>query len=371
MIGVDFSVVLLPTLACNAACDYCFERHRDVRLDLERLGTIVDQLLDLAQSQGVRRLRVFWQGGEVTLLSPAWLERAGELFADRAAARDVEIVHSLQSNLIGYDRSWNPLVHRMFGGSLGTSLDYPNLFRRAAGGRPEDYFSLWRRGYDAALDGDVHVGLIAVANHGTLAAGAAAFYDFFVAEVGVDDFQVNTPISSRSQANLQSPLDPHSLGRFLVELADVWLAKGLARGVRLGPFDELLKVFTGRDAVLPCMWRPSCPHDLVSIDPEGNVAQCDCWVTSYPDHHYGNLFRDGPLRDLLARSTARRAILARPVELVAASSCRECEYLAICHGGCPIRALAASGRLTGPDPYCETYRRLFAHIETRVRDTAD
>ena len=45
----------------------------------------------------------------------------------------MEVVHYLQTNLIGYDRSWNPLVYQMFGGSLGTSLDYPNLYRRPVG----------------------------------------------------------------------------------------------------------------------------------------------------------------------------------------------------------------------------------------------
>ena len=44
MIGADFSVVLLPTLACNAACDYCFEQHRVGMLDHERLELIVRRL---------------------------------------------------------------------------------------------------------------------------------------------------------------------------------------------------------------------------------------------------------------------------------------------------------------------------------------
>ena len=91
-------------------------------------------------------------------------------------------------------------------------------------------------------------------------------------ELGIDDFQVNTPFFARNQADSLEPLDPAALGAFLVELADVWRAEGRAQGVKLGPFDELLKWFAGRDGVLPCMWRPSCPHDLVSIDPDGNVA---------------------------------------------------------------------------------------------------
>jgi radical SAM protein with 4Fe4S-binding SPASM domain len=309
-------------------------------------------------------MSVFWQGGEVTLLSAAWFERAGEIFAERSCDADVEVVHYLQTNLIGYDRSWNPLIHRMFGGSIGTSLDYPNLYRRPKGGQPEDFFRLWRRGYDEALEGDVHVGLIAVVNQGTLSTEAEAFYHFFVNELGVHDFQVNTPFSANNEAPSLEPLDPAALGRFLVELTNVWLAEGADNGVKMGPLDELFNWFSGREGVLPCMWRPSCPHDLVSVDPEGNVAQCDCWVSSYPTHHYGNLFRDGSLSNLLARSTVRGEMLNRPVQLVAVDPCRECEHLAVCHGGCAIRALTTIGRLASPDPYCEAYRLLFAHVES-------
>jgi uncharacterized protein len=368
VIGADFSVVLLPTLACNADCDYCFEQHCAATLDVARLTMIADQLVELARVNHIQRMSIFWQGGEVTLLSPEWFERAGEVFGEQTSQAGVEIVHYLQSNLISYDHSWNPIIHRMFGGSIGTSLDYPNLCRRPVGGRTEDFFPLWHRGYTAALEGDVHVGLIAVLNDATLSIGAEAFYHFFVDELGIDDFQVNTPFASSSQAVALQPLDPIVLGRFLIDLADVWLAKGVPHGVKLGPFDELLNWFKGHEGILPCMWRPSCPHDLVSIDPTGNVGQCDCWVSSYPAHHYGNLFSDGSLTDLLATSAARIAVLSRPGQLVVASPCRECEYLAVCHGGCAIRALTASGRLTSPDPYCESYRLLFAHFELLAQD---
>ena len=54
----------------------------------------------------------------------------------------------------------------------------------------------------------MHVGVIAVVNHATLSTGAEAFYRFFVDELGIDDFQVNTPFFARNQANSLEPLDP-------------------------------------------------------------------------------------------------------------------------------------------------------------------
>jgi uncharacterized protein len=42
--------------------------------------------------------------------------------------------------------------------------------------------------------------------------------------------------------------------------------------------------------------------------------------------------------------------------------CMECDYLALCHGGCPVRAFSVHGTLSERDPHCGLYRSLFAHM---------
>ena len=141
------------------------------------------------------------------------------------------------------------------------------------------------------------------------------------------------------------------------------MSRGYDRGVKIGPFDELLKYFTGSQAVLPCIWQDNCAHGFICIDPEGYVSQCDCWAASYPNFRFGNIFEDNSLSALLGDSPARRQFLSRPASLVDRGECIHCEYLAICHGGCPVRAYATSGRLSEKDPYCQTYQTLFGHMQ--------
>jgi radical SAM protein with 4Fe4S-binding SPASM domain len=115
--------------------------------------------------------------------------------------------------------------------------------------------------------------------------------------------------------------------------------------------------------VLPCIWTDNCANHILCIDARGNVAQCDCWVTSYPDHWYGNLFECATLSDLLASSRALERFQQRPMALVA-RDCIDCDYLALCHGGCPVRAFSVHGTLFEKDPNCAFYQLLFGAMAT-------
>src|SRR5262249_9040542 len=87
--------------------------------------------------------------------------------------------------------------------------------------------------------------------------------------------------------------------------------------------------------------------EFVSIDARGYVAQCDCWVTSYPDYWFGNIFAESSFTDLLEKSPARRNFQIRPEKLMIEDSCADCDYLSVCHGGCPVRTYSITGSFFG------------------------
>jgi radical SAM protein with 4Fe4S-binding SPASM domain len=98
------------------------------------------------------------------------------------------------------------------------------------------------------------------------------------------------------------------------------------------------------------------------------VAQCDCWVTSYPESFFGNMFREPDLTRMLRESPARREFVERPKHLVEHEDCLSCRYLSICHGGCPVRTYSALGTMLAKDPYCEVYKAVFGRAETHARN---
>ncbi|GBC62080.1 radical SAM protein [Desulfonema ishimotonii] len=361
-----FSLILLPTLRCNAACDYCFENKTDGQLSMAELDIITDRLLDYMAEKEIGHLSVYWQGGEVMTLSPTWIERACDRMREAAEKRNREIFHFLQSNMIGYDRSWNRVISAVFGNSVGTSFDIPNRHRKVNGGDTEAYDRIWRRNISEAQDSGIHIGVIAIPNPGTLALGARRFYSRFVTELGIRDFQINTPFPGGSSNAVKQglPLDNRQLSRFMKELADLRMAD-TENGppVCIAPFDGLLDYFTGEASETPCIWQDNCANDFICIDPGGNVSQCDCWAASYPAFRFGNILRERRLSHILEHSPARQQFLARPGRLIQSEDCLSCDYLALCHGGCPVRAYTTTGTLFAKDPYCETYQAIFRHME--------
>jgi radical SAM protein with 4Fe4S-binding SPASM domain len=367
-----FSLILLSTLQCNADCEYCFENKTDDRLTIDRLGEMIRKVLDYMVEKSLVSLTIYWQGGEAMLLPPSWYEQAQELIQREAEARGKQVFHSLQSNMLAYSARWNPVIARMFGNSVGTSLDYPNRYRKLLGQTPDSYNEIWGRRVREARAAGIEVQVIAVPNQATLDLGADRFYAHFVDELGITDFQVNTPFPGGESniAKQQLPVaEVEKLSRFYLDLAEVWLERGHNRGVRVGPFDALLRQFSHEPATLPCIWGENCVNALVSIDPRGQVAQCDCWVTSYPDYHYGNIFECDNFGELLKTSPARQQFNQRPVHLIQ-RDCLNCDYLALCHGGCPVRTYTVYGSLFEKDPYCELYKILFGRIERAARNLA-
>jgi uncharacterized protein len=369
MIGNHFSLILLPTNKCNVACEYCFEDKTSDFMSLDQLSILIEKVLDHMEYAAISSMTIFWQGGEIMMMSPRWLEQANEIISRAADRRGKQIEHSMQSNMIGYSKKWNRLISEMFGNSVGTSMDFPNLYRKAKGRTPEEYTTLWVRNVRDARDAGIDIGVIAIPNKATLEVGAERFYRYFVDELEILNFQVNTSFSGgeSNDAKEESILDLDALSGFFVDLANVWVECGYEKGVRLGPFDELMNQFSGAVSCLPCIWRENCADEFVSIDARGHVAQCDCWVTSYPEYRFGNIFGELSFTELLKKSRARQRFQARPEALMEHETCLGCEYLANCHGGCPVRTYAITGDFFKKDPYCQVYKALFSTMEKLAR----
>ena len=370
MTGAAYSLILLPTLACDADCEYCFESKSEHRLTLEHLSIVVQRVMDHMEENHLGTLSIYWQGGEVMTLPPEWFEEANAIIQRIAEKRKSRVLHYLQSNMLAYTEKWNGVLSEMFGSSVGTSMDYPNLHRRFKGGGPRQYERIWTRNIRMAREAGIQVGVIAIPNEKTLELGAEPFYSYFVDELAIPDFQINTPFpgGSHNDVKMGFPLETLRLSQFYRDLADIWVERGSQDGVRVGPFSKLVDYFVTGNKDLLCIWRDNCVNEFVCIDPRGNVAQCDCWVTSYPEFRFGNILEVNSLSALLRESTARRNMQARPGRLIQEEDCLECEYLSICHGGCPVRTYTVHGDLFRKDPYCELYRRLFQDMEEKAAE---
>ncbi len=170
-------------------------------------------------------------------MGPDWFAHAGEVMDSAAAKRGRRFSHYLQTNLISYSPAWNDVIHGMFNGSLGTSMDYPNVHRKLFRGGAEAYTKLWTQRLHEAKAAGIEIGVIAVLHQATLKAGPEKFYRYYTEELGLTDFQVNTPFPGGPAKQIEDDfkLDMLELAAFLVGLFDIWIARGYGKGVSLGP----------------------------------------------------------------------------------------------------------------------------------------
>lgn len=329
-------------------------------MELENFERILPRIVTYLQCQEVTELKLLWTGGEILTMSPEWLLRANEICRKIAEKSKISIENTVQSNLIGYGPRFRRVMSEMFNDNVGSSLDFPNLHRKVAGGTPETYNDFWFRRYQEAKEAGIKVGVIAVLNGASLAIGAAEFYSYYIEKLGFDSFQVNTPYPGGppTPAKGNFPLDDDLLSIFFSDLFDLWMRKGRSEGVYITPFDQLIRYFRTGENSLSCCHRENCADTFIGIDPKGNVSQCEGFAASYPEYVFGNILKCQDLADIM-NGPIRKQFLERPTRLLEGEDCWDCEYLTLCHGGCPVHAYSTTGSLFTKAPNCQSNKTLF------------
>jgi radical SAM protein with 4Fe4S-binding SPASM domain len=355
-----FSVLMAPTFRCNADCEYCFENKTSDVMELADFERIMPKIVTYLRHQEVTELKIVWTGGEILTMSPEWLLRANDLCRETAEKSGIRIKNSVQSNLIGYGSRFRQVMSEMFDNDMGSSLDFPNLYRKVAGGTAETFNETWLRRYEEAQEAGIKVGVIAVLNEASLRIGADGFYSYYIDKLGMDAFQVNTPYPGgpSTPAKQNFPLDSGVLSFFYSELFGLWMRKGRPEGVSITPFDELIHYFRTGENTLSCSFRENCADTFIGIDPKGNVSQCEGFTASYPEYIFGNILKYESMADIM-NGPVRRQFLERPMRVMKREDCAECDYLALCHGGCPVHTYATTGNLFAKDPDCNSRKTLF------------
>jgi len=350
-----FSIVFMPTLACNCRCSHCFERLNEGNLEDHNWKRSFNEMRLLAETMQCDTLKVYWQGGEVLCLNPGTIQCALDTAADVFNDSGITIEHHLQTNLLLYETSrWKEVISNFFLGSISSSIDLPNLFRLTPNLTLDEYNQAWLEKKDMAEQDGFTISVVSLPNQKTLELGADHFYRYFRDEARLKNVQINFPFHGN---NGMESLDLKELTGFMTDLYGIWVESG--RDLNLSPFrameDRLLR---GKGA-LPCCWTYNCASILLSIGPNGEVGQCDCWVATYGEYNFGTA--DQPIEQLLD-SDKRQLFLDRPLKLMQNTRCGECKFWRICFGGCPIRAFAFTGDLMTIDHYCPVYYEMFSII---------
>ena len=339
--------------ACNLACDYCYYSHvagnpRGVRAIPQ---DILDPFLaDYMDHVAGGEASFVWQGGEPTLAGLPYFQNVVALEA-RHARPHTRIGNAVQTNGILLNDAWAQFF-RQYRFLVGVSLDGPESIHdaRRIDAHHEGSFRRVMRGVDHLRKNGVEYNILTVVNRDNVgkARELMAFYRTqgfrWVQFIPCMEFPAQSPQSIGAYE-----VTPEQYGRFLCDAFDAWQADP-SLSIRM--FDNMIMTLGGQSGEI-CIMQEYCPPFLV-VEPDGRTYPCDFLIS--PEWSLGNIAKTSVF-DMIASETYR---LFRRLKPNLAPTCKSCEWLSLCHGGCPRTRLGGVGTDT-VDYFCEAYKMLYAH----------
>jgi len=350
-------ILLKPTsFDCNMACVYCYYRGvkalypgvRHPRMSLEVFEEVCRQYRALEPVE----IKIGWQGGEPTLMGLDFFREAVRIEAKYARAGECW-GNTLQTNGALLNDAWCEfLAKNRF--LVGLSIDGPpelNRLRRFPGGQETHQVAMRALGLLKRHGCEFNVLIVVSAAN---VEHADAVFGF----LRDNELRFSQCIPCTEPAARGTGLSPHSItaeqwAEFMIRFFDLWVEAD-DPGYYNRHIDNWLHLYFG----LPpesCEYRDDCSN-LLTIEWNGDVYPCDFFVEER--FRLGNVLSETLSHMLQGRRFRQFVSLAEHVP----ASCRGCEWLWACKGGC----YRQRGKLNiAPDekPYmCEANRRIFAHV---------
>lgn len=350
---------LKPTNYCNIDCEHCYlpkeVRANKSKMDDETLRSSFSLIKNLAIKNNTKDVMILWHGGEPLILPPEYFINASEIID--SIFKDYNLIEAVQTSLIPYRAEFSKLVHKRWGGQIGSSIDFTSRLVR---GSTDEYMKLWLSKVELARSDDILI-VPGMVPSKLDCANSDFIYKWFVEHDfwiwGLDRYSnfINT------LPNVPTNFE-HST--FLIGLFDNVVkdikSKGIAPHIK--PVAAcLMGVLYG----LPSdRWGSTCQSDFVVINPDGSLNSCP--DRSSFEKSYGSLsggidsFVDSPLRKKWIRiQQAGHRI----------SDCYDCENSTWCKSGCPITGNAC--KINNVIDECSGFKRFISHVRSFVNDSEE
>jgi uncharacterized protein len=341
--------MLVPTLGCPSRCSYCWSSEEGSPvMSLETVKETVEWLKHFRSDP----VTITFHGGEPLLAGADFYRKALPLISEELS--HMKPSFAMQTNLWRMTPEMADIL-AAYNVPLGSSIDGPKEINDSQ--RGQGYFDKTMKGYRIAREHGIEVRFICTFTRSSVASREEIF-DFFYRNGFVMKLHPALP-SLRNKESERFALDPGEYGELLVFLLDKSLEH--LDDMEIMNINDLVRcVFTRRGNV--CTFA-DCMGNTFAIGPDGIIYPCYRFV-GMDDYAMGHV-SGHPTADDLAQSRAGR--LMQDFKEFVDRSCRECTHIRYCRGGCPYNAIAPTdGKITGVDPHCTAYKRIFDEISERL-----
>jgi len=331
--------MLLPSLACQAHCGYCFGPNRGPVMSQDVFDAAVEWIDTLTKT--AQTVEITFHGGEPLLAGLDWYRQNLPILQKRFTGR---LKLSIQSNLWLLDDDFCALFNE-YAVSIGTSLDGPEAVNDIQRGR--GYFQKTMAGIETARRNGLNPGVICTFTQ-LSAPSYREVFQFFANE-GLA-FSVHEAVDTLGgEVKNEFTLQPDEAARLIKNLFIVYM-ENLSH-TKIFNLDAMARGLSIGNGII-CTFN-DCLGKYLAVDPGGGIYPCNRFAY-HPEWQLGSVF-EIPDEEKLARSPIWQKL--RLWEQTVREDCGECTHFEYCKGGCPYNAFAAG--TDRRDPNCQLYRELF------------
>jgi len=330
------------TRNCNLACGYCFQEHSGGIIGLSTVETILRRVIahNLTIDPLTKVIQIYWHGGEPLL---AGLDFFRAIIRLEAQYPELSFENRIQTNgTLMTDDMARMLAEYQF--QVGFSLDGPkeihNRYRRFRGSRSGS-FDAARRGIECYRSCAMteRVAVIAVVTRASIDR-AFELFEFFKelrAEVQLDIYDVRWldlgPAAGEVSGLSDLAPTPEEVGRFLIELFDLWFWDQ-ERQVDFKELRQEVKMVLRPEINLGDPFhKKRCDFRRLIFAPNGKVFSCDQWVNDEKTA-LGDIHQDSLETILTNKGVLWEKIKQRIRRSGKHMACGGCEWGRQCGGGC-------------------------------------
>lgn len=346
---------------CNLACDYCYYSRLAGkipgpirRIESATLAKFIREYMSM--TNGVSSFT--WQGGEPMLAGLDFFREVVSLQAQFAPSNTI-ISNSIQTNATLITEEWAQFF-REYNFLVGVSIDGPKELHDARRTSASGHGSFDRvmKGVQWLRRYGVEFNILTVVHEGNVSKVEDIMNFFrregfrFVQFIPCMDFHAQEPNKPTKYL-----ISAERYGQFLCDVFDVWYNEGHPdMSVRF--FDNLLGSYLDLDAEL-CIHQKLCPTTLV-LEQNGDAYPCDFYIGE--DYKLGNV-KDDCLSDIIGNYVHQRFLEKKPSLPL---KCKSCEFLHLCHGGCPRNRTTSGENELNVDYFCESYLQIYRYAHEKM-----
>jgi uncharacterized protein len=361
-VRADLSLIVKATRQCTLRCAYCHDWRGSRRQVMS--FPVMARMIARALAEH-ERVHFIWHGGEPTLLSISFYEKALRVQAHLRRPGQ-KIGNCIQTNATKLTPAWARFF-RANDIQVGISIDGPaplhNSHRSYRSGKGS--YDHVIQGLSLLKEHEVQFSGLVVVDEGTLEFGAQRLLDFLVGE-GIRSFGLlaakprNEPAAERGTTAAHY-IEPARISAFLMNLYDAWLRRG-DPNVKIRELEGLKAQIKGVSAG-SCTLSGECWGHYYMIEPDGSVVGCDVF-SGDPRYTLGNIMSTSFMK--IANSAG--LLQLKKEHRDAMEAMRGCPEFPVCKGWCPHERYVSirHNKLHRDD--CCGLRDLIAHIRNRMAD---